>query len=257
LEYKSALHASHGFASLALAYIGVDHLPTNMLEKLDLEYFEKTVQYMKCHPDVQGRNGIGVFSICKGAQIALMMATYLKDIRCVVSINGSCVSGCGTMKYKNHDFDFDVMAYDQIVPNQDNDLANMFNLAGVYAVEDVPGFIPFHKKRNVSFLLVSGLNDTCMPSRFMIGQMERLLNKESHPDFQIIKYPDSGHLIEPPYVPFLQSFYQPGPRFNAFLTNGGKLEPHCKSQEDSWPKVLKFLKQRLITKPPKFAKSKL
>jgi len=256
LEYKSALHASHGFASMALAYFGVDHLPSDVLEKLDLEYFEKAVQYLKNHPDVQGDNGIGVFSICKGAQLGIMMATYLKDIRCLVSINGVCVCGCGSVKYKDQNFDFEYMDYDQISPNQDNDLANMltYNVSDTQLViEELPGFIPFHKQRHVSYMIVAGLSDTSMPSRFLVGEMERLLHEEKHPDFEILKYTDAGHLIEPPNVPFVDSFYQSGTKFEAFMTNGGKLASHCKSQEDSWPKVLNFMKQRLT----EIAKSKL
>ena len=249
LEYKSSLHASHGLASMALAYIAMDNLPSSMLEKLDLEYFEKAVQYMKNHPQIQGENGIGISAICKGAQVALMMATYLEDIRCVVAINGSCVGGCGTFKYKERDFDYDVMEYHKIIPGEDNDLADMFNITGVENVDSLRGFIPFHKKRRISYLLISGLADTCMPSRFMVREMERLLHEENHPDFEIIKYTDAGHFIEPSYMPFLNLFYQAGPKFNAFLTNGGKLKPHCKSNEDSWPKLLNFLKQKLSTKP--------
>ena len=248
LEYKSALHATHGFASLALAYIGMDHLPGHMLEKIDLEYFDKVVQYMKNHPDVEGDNGIGVFSICKGAQIGIMMGTYLKDVRCVVSINGNCMGGCGPFKYKDRHFDFDPVDYEKILPDQENHLAYLVDLPQPGIIETVQDFWPFHKSRHVSYMIVAGLSDTCMPSRFMVGEMERLLLEENHPDFEILKYADTGHLIEPPNTPFLDAFYQPGPKFDTFLTSGGKREPHCKSQYDSWPKMLKFMKQRLATK---------
>ena len=246
LEYKSSLHASHGFASLALAYVGIDSLPSTVFAKLDLEYFEKAVQYLKNHPNVQGDNGIGVYGICKGAQIAFMMATHLQDIRCVVAINGNCVVSCGTMRYKDQNFDFDAVEYDKIVPGQHNDLATKFGLSQAEAVDSIPGFIPFHKKHDVSYMIVAGLADTCMPTRYMVGEMERLLQEENHPDFEVIKYTDAGHLIEPPNVPFRDSFYQTGPKMNAYLTTGGLLKSHCKSQDDSWPKKLNFLKQRLL-----------
>ena len=249
LEYKSGLHASHGFASLALAYIGMDHLPAHMLEKIDLEYFEKTVQYMKNHPDVRGDNGIGVYSICKGAHIGIMMATYLEDIRCVVSINGNCMGGCGTFKYKDRHFDVDRLNYEKIQPNQDNQATYMFDLPEPGTMETIPDFIPFHKSCNVSFMIIAGLRDAGLPSRFIVGEMESLLLKENHPDFEIIKYADAGHLIEPPNTPFLNAFYQPGPKFDTFFTCGGTKEAHCKSQNDSWLKALNFMKQRLATKP--------
>ena len=245
LEFKSALHASHGFASLALAYVGAEDLPSSMLDKLDLEYFEKAVQFMKNHQNVQSDNGIGIFSICKGAQIAILMATYLKDIRCIVSINGFCYTGCGTFKYKDQNFDVDYFDYSKLIPDQDNRLAHYFTLPDSKRFEARPAFIPFHRKHGVSYMLVSGLDDTCVPSRFFIGEMERLLHEENHPDFEILKYEDAGHLIEHPTQPFSSFYYQPGPKFDTYLTNGGKMLPHCKSQEDSWPKALAFLKQRL------------
>ena len=248
LEYKSALHASHGFAALALAYFGIEHLPSSVQDQLDLEYFEKAVKYMKSHVDVQSDNGIGLFSICKGAIIALAMAAYLEDIRCIVSLNGSCCFGNEKLKYKDQVFNTEDFEY-QLFSDSDNNLADLFHVPEAGSIETTSSFIPFHKKRNVSYMLVSGLNDACLPSRFLIGEMERLLHEENHPDFEILKYTDAGHLIEPPNQPFVSSFFQPGLQIDAVISNGGKLVSHCKCQQDSWPKMLQFLKERLVIKP--------
>ena len=246
LEYKSALHASHGFAALALAYVGADHLPKSIVDELDLEYFETAVQFMKNHKYVQGDNGIGVFAICKGAQIGIMMATYLEGIRCVVAINGSCMSGFGTFKYRDVLFDRDFVDYDMLDPKKDNNMADCAILPEVGEVEEHPMFFPFHNRRHVSYMIVSGLLDTCMPTYFG-REMERLLSDAHHPDFKILNYPEAGHLIEPPNFPFCETYFQAGNPGNIYLTNGGKLKPHCKSQNDSWPKILNFLNSRLST----------
>ena len=256
LEYKSSLLASHGLASLALAYFGMDHLPVDVHKKLNLEYFEKAVQFMKHHPAVQGDNGIGIYAICKGVEIALMMATYLEGIRCVVAINGSFLGGSGIVTYKDKEYGFEAIAYDKLVAGEDNDVAGMFEVSDYGKVEDFPSFIPFHKKHDISYMFIYGLADACMPSWILGGESERILKEENHPEFEILKYTDAGHLIEPPNIPYLGSFYQPGPKLNIFVSNGGKAEPHCKSQEDVWPKAKNFLKQKIAIKPDP-AKSKL
>ena len=257
LEYKSALHASHGFAALALAYVGMDHLPSNMLAQLDLEYFEKVVQYMKHHENVTGENGVGIYAICKGAQIAYLMATHLKDIRCIVAINGHCCSGIGTFKYKDLTFDLDDVQYWKLDPSKDNNLAECADFTVLDKIEEYPGFFPFHKSRDISYMIIAGLSDTCTPSRYFVGEMERLLHEEKHPDFQIIKYTDTGHLIEPPNMPFTSVYYQPGKPLGLYLTSGGKLVPHSKNQIDHWPRALAFLKKRLLHDDSELLSAKL
>jgi len=203
LEYKSALHASHGFASLALAYVGIEHLPKTILTQLDLEYFENAVQFMKNHKLVRADQGIGIFSICKGAQIGIMMATYLQDIRCVVCINGNCISNFGTLKYKHMLFNQDDFDLTLIDPEKHIDLVDCVNLPEIGKVEEHPMFFPFHKRRDVSYMIVSGLMDTSMPPYFS-NEMKRLLHEDCHPDFEILEYADAGHLIEPPNFPYCE-----------------------------------------------------
>lgn len=51
LEFRASLLASHGFASLALAYFGYDDLPAH-LDKVDLDYFEEAADFLLRHPKV-------------------------------------------------------------------------------------------------------------------------------------------------------------------------------------------------------------
>jgi bile acid-CoA:amino acid N-acyltransferase len=51
IEFRASLLASHGFASLALAYWAYDDLPP-LLEKVNLEYFEEAVNFLLAHPKV-------------------------------------------------------------------------------------------------------------------------------------------------------------------------------------------------------------
>lgn len=98
LEYRASLLASHGFATLALAYYDFDDLPTR-LDSIHLDYFEEAVSYMLQHTQVKGP-GIGLLGISLGADICLSMASFLKNISATVSINGSGVSGSPDIRYK-------------------------------------------------------------------------------------------------------------------------------------------------------------
>lgn len=86
VEFRSGLLASRGFASLALAYFGYDDLP-RVLNEVDLEYFEEAADLLIKHPKVLGP-GIGVIAVSKGSEIALALATFLKQVKATVWING-------------------------------------------------------------------------------------------------------------------------------------------------------------------------
>ena len=51
IESRASLLASHGFATLALAYCDYEDLPSQP-EKTDLEYFEEAVNFLLRHPKV-------------------------------------------------------------------------------------------------------------------------------------------------------------------------------------------------------------
>ncbi|CAJ0955106.1 unnamed protein product [Ranitomeya imitator] len=86
VEFRSSLLASRGFACLALAYFAYDDLPSLPI-KMDLKYFEEAAQFLCDHPKVSG-DGVGVVAICKGAEMALAMASYLPQVTATVCING-------------------------------------------------------------------------------------------------------------------------------------------------------------------------
>ena len=82
-EDRAALLASKGFVTLALAFFGVDHLPKVLFEimimimvlitllslipqiysDLDLEYFEKALDWVLAREEVCGDNGAGLQGI--------------------------------------------------------------------------------------------------------------------------------------------------------------------------------------------------
>jgi len=247
-EFKPALLASHGFAALALPYYGVKGLPSTWAH-LEMEYFEKAVNFLRYHKSVNGTEGIGVIGICKGGQIALAMADCLEGIKCVI------VSNCAlNAVHNNHSYgkrvwnglDFPEITSD--VPQNKNGAVSSrptFDLN-----TDSPKFqndlFRFFERPNIAFMYIAGLEDYNVPSEFYCNLAERLLKAANHPNFTILRYPGAGHIIEPPYNPLTPEGYFRD--FQIYVWNGGKPVPHCRAQLDAWSKQLQFLHKNLSSK---------
>ncbi|XP_043943139.1 bile acid-CoA:amino acid N-acyltransferase-like [Protopterus annectens] len=91
IEFRASLLASHGFATLALAYIGHPDLPyPKGYLGVTSEYFEEAYNFLKNQPQVV-KDRIGIIGYCSGVFISLRMATEMLSIkpRCVVGVSGA------------------------------------------------------------------------------------------------------------------------------------------------------------------------
>ncbi len=79
----AGLLASHGFASLALAYFAADGLPLT-LDRIPLEYFEKALAWIAAQPGV-ARARIGVVGCSRGGELALLLGATFPLITAVVA----------------------------------------------------------------------------------------------------------------------------------------------------------------------------
>ena len=86
VEFKASLLASHGFATLALAYLGYEDQPSSP-SSINLDYFKEAADWLIGHPKVLP-HGIGMHAICYGSWIALLMASYqIAPIKAIVAIS--------------------------------------------------------------------------------------------------------------------------------------------------------------------------
>lgn len=258
LETKSALHANHGIASLTLAYFGVEGLPQRMDCCQDLSYFEKGVKFMKNHPLIDSKNGIGIVSICHGSVLALAMAACLKDIRCVVWINSSVAPAVCDLKYKDKYFNKTGLHIDRPDPAKHYKLSSALtkHISGNDTTADIindmkkrQNIPPFYNQHHISYLFFGSLDDHCCPTAITIKLVEYLMAESDHSDYEVVKYNKAGHLIEPPFTPHADFYFQKGEVFNMYLSCGGATTPHCKAQEDAWQRQLIFLKDKLTSAP--------
>jgi acetyl esterase/lipase len=77
------LLASHGFATLALAYFGMEGLPS-ALDGIPLEYFDKALAWMRSRKEVDPER-VALCGVSKGAELALLLASRTLAVRAVVA----------------------------------------------------------------------------------------------------------------------------------------------------------------------------
>lgn len=69
-EERAEELASHGFAALALAYFGVESLPST-LNRIPLEYFENAIDLLSSK-----FQKIGIWGVSRGAELSLILGTF-------------------------------------------------------------------------------------------------------------------------------------------------------------------------------------
>ncbi|XP_076731798.1 acyl-coenzyme A thioesterase 1 isoform X1 [Maylandia zebra] len=245
LEYRAALLASHGYVSLALDYLGFDQESEN----LELKYFETAFNIIKDHPQVMS-DRVGIFGLSLGSLVAVTLAAYSTIIKpcCIVCISsnhyypaqGSTVAsrfeGVTRQLYKAR-------------VNEDNQV--IWKDVGLEFITD-PSNIAEVGRINCPTLLVNGCDDQNWPTVETAEDVARLMREAGKEHLlSRLAYPDTGHLIEPPFSPHFRAttFVIHSSKEKVLLLWGGKTKPHSDAQEDSWRKILSFLQFHLYCGP--------
>ena len=91
---------------------------------------------------------------------------------------------------------------------------------------------------NGPVLLISGQDDQLWPSTVLAEMTMARLKRRGHPfSDQHLAYESAGHQIGKAYLPVGSTLIAGGR-----LATGGTPEGNARAQEDSWPKVLEFLR---------------
>ncbi|XP_069330590.1 bile acid-CoA:amino acid N-acyltransferase [Eulemur rufifrons] len=240
IEFRASLLASHGFASLALAYCGYEDLPP-LPEIIDLEYFEEAINFLLRHPKVYGP-GIGVVSICKGAEIGLSMAAHLKQITATVLINGPTFIVGVPHVYRGQIYQ-PVPHSAQLITINNLGLVEFYHLYEEIGAEASQSFFPIEKAQG-HFLFIVGEEDKTINSKKNAEQAIEQLRRNGKNNWTLLSCPGAGHLIEPPYSPLcLASGIS---TVCSAIHWGGEVIPHAAAQEHAWKEIQKFLRKHLI-----------
>nr|XP_039274363.1 bile acid-CoA:amino acid N-acyltransferase-like [Styela clava] len=251
-KHKAAILASHGFVALAVRYFGTDDLP-KYDHGLDLGYFEEAAIFLKNHTSVDARNGVGIVSNCVGASASLGIASCAPEglFGCVVAISGWYVS-YNTFTYRDKTWSvpetFTLNA--ESLPDGTMVITSSHPDAENETWENIEDdLVPFQQRHRTAYMFVYGGKDTIHETIIQkMGKHAReMLEEQHHPRYELLFYPDAGHLIEHAYAPHQNVVWT----YRQLQHNGGNQPDHSKAQEDSWPKILNFLRQSLTSTPAK------
>uniref|UniRef100_A0A3Q1I6U1 Uncharacterized protein n=1 Tax=Anabas testudineus TaxID=64144 RepID=A0A3Q1I6U1_ANATE len=222
MEYRAALLASHGFASLAIDYM-TPKITLETGKMVDNQYFETAYTVLQQHPQILSSR-IAIVGLSFGTGLTLKLAAYSEVIkpRCAVCVMGQ----------RRFNEDKEVIWRDLVLPIPTDPTLKI----------DVG-------RIQCPLLLVVGEDDqNCAAQESAVDEMmERAGNGHL---LTVLSYPNTGHLIEPPYTSHTrQSNYRivtsaTPKRFVALW--GGETVAHSRAQEDAWKKILVFLRENLF-----------
>jgi dienelactone hydrolase len=196
-EERAEELAYHGFAALALAYFGVESLPST-LNRIPLEYFENAIDLLSSK-----FQKIGIWGVSRGAELSLILGTFFpKRIHAIAAhVPSSAVYGA------SDDFKTPAWSYQgkPIAPSAPFEYIERTPEGS--AIEGTPLFlegmedserfaqsaIPVEKIR-CPLLLISAEDDQMWPSSLFAKQIvERLEAHNSPISYRHQSYPGVGH----------------------------------------------------------------
>ncbi|XP_060766209.1 peroxisomal succinyl-coenzyme A thioesterase-like isoform X2 [Neoarius graeffei] len=244
VEYRAALFASHGLASMTLAYFDHKDLP-GPPKRVNVggSYFKAAWQVLRDHPQVC-EDRIAIIGISFGVFVALWIATALSvNPRCVICISGPFCSTNKLFAENGQNVDEEQKHW-----HIDDQGYVSFGVSSLPCNIPPENFIQIEKLL-CPLLFIIGEDDLCCPSTENADEIERRLHAagKSHL-FSRVSYPGAGHLIEPPYTPTCHTSIWASQPSQSMIQWGGNLEQHAAAQEDSWPRILTFLESNFRRK---------
>ncbi|XP_034443829.1 peroxisomal succinyl-coenzyme A thioesterase-like [Hippoglossus hippoglossus] len=241
VECRAALMASHGFACLALDYLNI---PQETGKMVDNEYFETAYRVLQQDPHVLGSR-IAMLGFSLGTSVTLKMAVYSKVVKlsCAVCISGSHVQPAdGTMA--------DIFGYwsknaSNIRFNKEN---QMISRDLLLPIPTDPSLKVDVGRLQCPLLLVVGEDDQNWPAYESAMDIKEMMERAGNNHLlTTLLYPNTGHLIEPPYTPHTRTsvFRLLVTREMSMILWGGEMVSHSHAQEDAWRKTLGFLRENL------------
>ena len=255
-ESLAALFASRGFATLALGYFAMPGLPDE-LKSIPLEYFETAMKWLDARDGIRGER-VGVVGASRGGELALLLGATFPQVGAVVSYAPSALVYGGLGRTAGPPGPAWLHRGEAVPYFTSSRPPAPFPEKPSGPIPLTPGFLKGLEDKDAveralipverikaPVLLVSGDADQMWPSSRYADMVMRRLREHGHayPD-QHLAYPDAGHTLNFPYVPttVLASKH---PLTGHVFAYGGTPQGQARAREDSWPKVLAFLRDAL------------
>lgn len=244
------LLASRGYNVLALAYYHYEGVPADLIE-CPLESFRDALRWLVAQPSVDAQH-IGIVGVSKGAEAALLIASYFPEsLRVVAAIVPSSVvwEGIDARARFGTDPQFDApgrsswslggkpLPFVRKVVSQERLTHRPVATRDEYEPPmhqplDPATLIPVERIRAPIFLAASG-DDLAWPSLTMALQIKkRLADHHRSQAVEVHEYLHAGHVVAPPG-------YRTG------FALGGTPAENARAGADAWFHLLRFLDKNL------------
>ncbi|XP_022334571.2 acyl-coenzyme A thioesterase 1-like [Crassostrea virginica] len=233
MDHRAALLASRGFIVFALPFFAYEDLPSTMPD-VSLDYLIESTEWFAGLPNVKPE-GIGMIGLSKGGMYTLELCRHVPKVKAVVLVNGVTFYSDAPLKYSKGDIENTQFLFEEIqVTPEGIDISNCYQ----------PSDHEFIKawESEAHILCVVSLDDHSL-NYTVTEHFLRLVPEEHKHRFHLIKYPQAGHLLEPPYAPHCRSSFHKVFQFEFFW--GGETKPHSDAQEDSWGRILDYFSEHL------------
>lgn len=244
-EPKAALLASRGYAALSLAYFGYDDLPHDISTlALDVDYFEEAADWLLRHSHVNSNLGLGIVGISLGAQMAMHLASWRKDIKAVVCLSPPQVNVLFPVNVKGQLCKCQQIQQ-HLVKVEDNAFSSRDCFTPVPIDHDISeGRVPV-ENIDASMLLMCGADDKNMSQPEYCWRIHETMKKHGKgSQCSVVVYPETGHIIDVPYFPTLPLAFHG--QYKVYVAYGGKPKGHAHAQIDAWLKTLQFFQKNLV-----------
>lgn len=258
MEFRSALLASRGIASLALAFFAYEDLPKTT-DNFELDYFEEATDVLLSQPGVV-KDRCGVISVSKSTDIAYSMGTWLSHVKAIVCISGPPVAFGSLISYKGKTLLEGVqMGMEHILIDEEGRLHFKRDFLTELSPHH-PQFIPINEADDGTHFLVAAGDDDAWACNMSIPAVKQRMQIFGKNNVEAVVYPGAGHMIEPPYGPLIYHSYH---RYlpitdegglekmtGVHLLWGGNALGTCKAQEDLWFRMQHFIRKYVRDESP-------
>uniref|UniRef100_A0AAZ1Y5A6 Acyl-CoA thioesterase 19 n=1 Tax=Oreochromis aureus TaxID=47969 RepID=A0AAZ1Y5A6_OREAU len=253
VEYRAALLASHGFASMAIDYL-TSKFTMKTGKMVDNQYFETAYRVLQQHPQVCGSK-IAMIGLSFGTSMTLKMAIYSEVIKLSAAV---CISGSHVQPVEGSVEEIMGFFQKNAGKTRFNEKNEVIWRDLLLPISTDPSLKADVGRLQCPLLLVVGEDDQNWPAQESALDIKEMMARAGNSHLlTVLSYPNAGHLIEPPYTPHARSstFKTVEIQEKVMCLWGGQTVEHFRAQEDAWKKILVFLRENLYggRKPTSFS----